>query len=207
MTLTTTIPIRDGHGRVVGEKTVVRYGALLAAAHTQGLKTIQTAVIQAPSPDNGRLAIVECAVVTDKGTFHGIGDAGPESVQRHMLPHLLRLAETRAKARALRDALNVSAVSLEEIGEDSDIADEIEVPDNVRPMTPRTQRQRQPRRDSHMTDAQRRYLFRLLAQQGVDTADAANALCERAEVNDLRDIDRAFASRLIDALKGEVERG
>ena len=206
MTLTTTIPIRDQHGRVVGEKTVVRYGALLAAAHNQGLTNIQTAVIQAPTAENGQLAIVECAVETKKGVFHGIGDASPESVQRHMVPHLLRLAETRAKARALRDALNVSAVSLEELGGDAGVADEIEVPDNVRPMVPRAPA-REARRDAGMTDAQRRYLFRLLAQQGGEGGDVEAALCERAEVEDLRGIDRAFASRLIDGLKREVERG
>jgi hypothetical protein len=40
-------------------------------------------------------------------SFQGMGDAAPGNVNRMMAPHLLRLAETRAKARALRDAVNV----------------------------------------------------------------------------------------------------
>ena len=50
--------------------------------------------------------------------FTGIGDAAPNSVAPAMLNCLIRMAETRAKARALRDAVNVSVSAFEELGED-----------------------------------------------------------------------------------------
>jgi hypothetical protein len=56
-------------------------------------------------------------VETEQGTFTGIGDANPSNVTRMMAPHLLRMAETRAKARALRDAVNVGVTALEELAD------------------------------------------------------------------------------------------
>ena len=95
----------------------VLYAGLLDEAHNQGLKSIRTQLIQAPTADNGHLAICWAEVVTSKGTFSGLGDASPENVSRMMAPHLVRMAETRAKARALRDSINVGVVALEELGE------------------------------------------------------------------------------------------
>lgn len=95
----------------------VLYAGLLDEAHAQGLKAIRTQLVQVPTPENGHLAICTAQVETANGTFSGIGDASPESVSRMMLPHLIRMAETRAKARALRDVINCGAVALEELAE------------------------------------------------------------------------------------------
>jgi len=61
------------------------------------------------------LAIVRAVVETDKGVFSALGDASPESAERPMQPHLVRLADTRAIARALRLATNVGMTAAEEI--------------------------------------------------------------------------------------------
>src|SRR4029450_5202076 len=73
--------------------------------------------VQVPSSDNGQVAICLAEVTTEKGTFTGIGDADPGNVSRMMANALIRMAETRAKARALRDAVNVGMVALEELAE------------------------------------------------------------------------------------------
>ena len=52
-------------------------------------------------------------------TFTGIGDAAPNNVAPAMQTCLIRMAETRAKARALRDAVNVGVAAFEELGDEA----------------------------------------------------------------------------------------
>ena len=101
-------------------KDFVLYAGLLDQAHREGLKRLHTQLLQAPNDENGNLAIVYAEVETEKGVFSGLGDASPQSVSRMIAPHLLRMAETRAKARALRDAINVGTTALEELGDEID---------------------------------------------------------------------------------------
>lgn len=103
-------------------KSFVLYAGLLDTAHERGLKAITTTLVQIPSDLNAQVAIVHATVETSQGAFTGIGDAAPDSVSRMMVPHLIRMAETRAKARALRDAVNVGVTALEELGELDDDA-------------------------------------------------------------------------------------
>jgi hypothetical protein len=114
--LTVKIPVRDQRGVVVSEKEVATYAGLLSRAHEEGLKSIGTVLLQVPCKDNGFVAIATATVATGKGVFTGIGDASPENVNKKIGPHIIRMAETRAKARALRDAVNIGVVCLEELG-------------------------------------------------------------------------------------------
>jgi hypothetical protein len=98
-------------------RSFVLYAGLLDLAHERGLKAITTTLVQIPSELNGQMAIVHATVETSQGTFTGLGDADHSNVSRMMVPHLIRMAETRAKARALRDAVNVGVTALEELGD------------------------------------------------------------------------------------------
>ncbi len=97
-------------------KRFVLYAGLLEEAHSRGLRSIETELLQVPAKENGEVAIVKAVIRTEEGKFAGIGDASPQNVNRAIAPHLIRMAETRAKARALRDAINVGVTAFEELG-------------------------------------------------------------------------------------------
>ena len=111
-------------------KQYVLFAGLLDEAHAQGLKSIDTELLQIPTEGTAQTAICKAIVVIEKAdpntgelvqaVFSGIGDASPENVSRNILPHTIRMAETRAKARALRDAVNIGATALEELSSAED---------------------------------------------------------------------------------------
>ena len=203
---TVNIPIRDRDGNVVGQRMVIRYEGLLARAHEDGLRSIHTELVQIPAKTNGDAAIVRAVVVTGRGTFEGIGDATPGNVNARVVGHLLRVAETRAKARALRDAVNIGLVALEELDED-DAVDESPRAERPPPHAPANGNAPPGPRDDLMTQAQRRLLFRIAAERGVATEDIARWLEDHAGLKGIRTWSKADASRLIERLKAQNGHG
>lgn len=105
------------------------YAGILAEAHERGLQSIETQLIQVPSAENEYMAIVKAVVrMKDGSFFEDYGDASPRNTSPRIATALIRLASTRAKGRALRDAINVGQTMLEElpdleepaVGEDAD---------------------------------------------------------------------------------------
>jgi hypothetical protein len=97
-------------------RTYPLYAGILGEAHERGLQAIETQLIQAPVEENGQTAIVKAIVrMKDGGVFDGYGDASPKNVNPRIATALLRMAETRAKGRALRDAINCGMTMLEEL--------------------------------------------------------------------------------------------
>lgn len=275
--LTTKITYRDKTGRVTDEEDIVTYKGLLSMAHDDGLKRICTRVLQHPSEENGHTVVVHAEVETQKGIFQGIGDANPGNVNAKIRPHLIRMAETRAKARALRDAVNIGVVSMEELADFTEVREgrpeqfpvareeTARIPD--RPAASETRTPTAPRGkiihmpppaeraertvataaapvaakttvvpapaprsaadpsaagsttpsgststypEVPMSESQRRYLFRLLAERGVTGEDAHAQLKEALGVESLKDSTKQDASVMIDQLlraKDQVESG
>ena len=102
------------------------YAGLLDAFHVMGhegepfeghSRVVETKLIQTPTTQNEHIAIVQATVGYKDdgewtyGPFMGIGDASPENVNRNIIPHIIRQAETRAKARALRCHQRGEAIS------------------------------------------------------------------------------------------------
>ncbi len=224
---TRTVEVHDREGSVVGTKEVVLYAGLLNQAHEEGLSKVRTEILQTPTEENGRLAIVKAEVTTAKGSFEALGDACPESVDEFLAPHLIRVAETRAKARALRDAVNVGVVSFEEL--DGVSLDRDSSPGSGALAASRSPRHAKPApaparprgngngtpkaapRSSNgsepMSEAQRRYLFRLMAGQGYQKEAAEERLKDLLQVGALSEVTKTAATAMIDRLLNPVPQG
>lgn len=108
-------------------KSFVLFAGVLDLAHEQaaGRLHIHTQLLQVPGPENGHVAIcfAEAKMVDEGGVVYrsctGIGDADPSNVSKRMASALIRMAETRSKARALRDLTNVAA-AVDETDEGAD---------------------------------------------------------------------------------------
>jgi hypothetical protein len=95
-------------------KAFVQFGGLLAMAHEHGLQSLTARFITVEAD----LATAEATAVFEDGRrFTECGDASPDNVGDKVRPHFARMALTRAKARALRDALNIGMCSVEELSE------------------------------------------------------------------------------------------
>ena len=99
-------------------KNFCTYAGLLDLAHKVGLSKIESEML---SCTPGKLVIFKATITMNLGTpkeqvFVGHGDATPTNVNSLIAQHMIRMAETRAIARALRSATNTGMAALEELG-------------------------------------------------------------------------------------------
>jgi hypothetical protein len=93
-------------------KDFIQYEGLLAMAHEQGLCALGAAFM---SVTTERALAFAWAQFKDGRRFWESGDATPTNVHAGVKAHYARVALTRAKARLLRDALNIGMVAVEEL--------------------------------------------------------------------------------------------
>ena len=99
----------------------VKYAGLLEYAHALGVSKIEATPIQLPNDQNGQFAICKAQVISDDGkSFVEVGDASVFSTTARVSKHLLRMASTRAIARALRLFTGVGLTVLEELADSKD---------------------------------------------------------------------------------------
>ncbi|MCG6535594.1 MAG: hypothetical protein L7F78_13090, partial [Syntrophales bacterium LBB04] len=92
------------------------YAGLLDYAHQKGLLKLQCDIIQYPGEANEYTVICKAVAEAKNGEVFGdIGDANPKNTNKMIVPHLIRLSSTRAKARCLRDMCNISMVCPDEL--------------------------------------------------------------------------------------------
>jgi len=102
-------------------KDFILYNGLLDLSHQKGLMKLDVEILQFPNAENGNEAVVRAVAETRHGDrFSDIGDASPKNCNKLIASHIIRMASTRAKARALRDLTNIGLTCLEELGPDLD---------------------------------------------------------------------------------------
>jgi hypothetical protein len=103
-------------------KDFVLYSGLLDLAHQKGIRRLNVDVEQFPTSDNDFVAICRASVESVTGEeYIEWGDANPKNVNGKVAAHILRMAATRAKARALRDFTNIGMTCMEELGGTEDV--------------------------------------------------------------------------------------
>ena len=108
----------------IENKDFVLYAGLLDLAHQKGILKIDVDPLQLPTAENGHMAICKATVLSKSGeVFTDVGDANPQNCHPRVAKHLLRMASTRAIARALRSMTNVGMTALEEISDFGEIID------------------------------------------------------------------------------------
>jgi len=106
----------------------VTFKGLLYLAHKLGIDGINTECIyfddkptfddQGNKIDPSYRCIFKATVtMKNQKSFTAHGDASPKNVGKMIVPHLYRMAETRAVARALRFATGCGYTAYEELGE------------------------------------------------------------------------------------------
>lgn len=114
--------------KTIEGKEFVLYSGLLDLAHQKGLLNMTVETLQLPVKENGHMAICKAVAQSRTGTFSDIGDANPANCNARVGKHILRMASTRAKARALRDLTNIGMTCLEELGDFNEVEGEKNIP-------------------------------------------------------------------------------
>ena len=103
-------------------KDFVLYAGVLDLATQNGLLKLEVELLQFPTKENGNEAICRAVAVSKTGeVFSDIGDANPNNTHSLIAKHLIRMASTRAKGRALRDMCNIGMACIEELADFEDV--------------------------------------------------------------------------------------
>jgi hypothetical protein len=105
--------IASQHIVMIQGKPFVKFAGLLQLAHERGLTSLSAEWTY----NDADLSLAHAvATFQDGRRFEESGDASPSNVTKKVAPAWRRMSLTRAKARALRDALGCDLVAVEELG-------------------------------------------------------------------------------------------
>ncbi len=200
--------------REIEGKQYVLYAGILSQAHQMNLNRIEVEILQYPTSENHMTAICKAVVESKDGDLYvDIGDANENNCNPRVVKHLLRMASTRAKARALRDFTNIGMTCLEELETDV-IGDN---PSTASTPTTTKTRGRKPREtvsqpdsgngdgsgntpSKKITEAQRQAILNLSRRRGLTHLELERLIKETYKA-DLTDLTTNQASALINSFQ------
>lgn len=83
------------------------YAELLKLASANGLQELDCTIVQIPAEQNAHHGVVLAAVRTSRGLFRAVGEAWRDSLPAAQREQTLTVAESRAKTRALCEAVGM----------------------------------------------------------------------------------------------------
>ncbi len=197
----------------INGKSFVKYAGLLEEVEDRGgLTRLDVEVIQFPAEVNGNTAVCLAKVEMDGKFYSDIGEASIKTLNPQVADYLLSMASTRAKGRALRNAISVGICCLEEIRSFNDVVSEEPLPEKkpvqtkstTQPTTqPPTQSPAKSKSSSTNTElklitpAQEKAIIGMAKRQNIDPAK----LCEEMFNAKLKMLPRQDASKVIEHLK------
>ena len=112
---------------IKGKEAILSDG-LKKLGHLKGIKSLKTDILQFPNVDNNNLCIVKAELIgydydpvqekIAEVSYSAIGDASPANCNRLVATAFVRMAETRAIARVLKNYTDVGIVGVDEIFDD-----------------------------------------------------------------------------------------
>lgn len=175
----------------ISGKEHVTYDGLLDEAHAKGLVGLTVEVTQQPREENGWTTICTAlASFSDGRHFSEVGDANPKNCNSKIAAHSIRMAATRAKARALRDALNIKGAAAEEFGGDVS-HDEPEY------TVVKTILDKAAKKPSTVSQAQLARLYAMVKESGVSPDRVKGAILARFGLASSKDLNAAQYDELV----------
>lgn len=107
---------KTDHIVTIGDKKFITYAGLLKKS--QGLVKEMLVVRETVDLAAKSAWCVVKVIMKDQRVFEAIGSGTPENIGTMTKKHFIEMAHTRAKSRALRDALGIDMVALEELADE-----------------------------------------------------------------------------------------
>ena len=111
--------LNEKYVKEINGKKFVLYSGLFDLAYQKKIESLEVKEFFVDWEKKSAYCIVTAKFVRDGETiiFEGFGSATPDNCGTMTKEHFVEMAQTRAKARALRDALNIDMCSTEELAD------------------------------------------------------------------------------------------
>lgn len=178
-----TADLEEGDVKTDKGKDFVYLRGLEKLARARGVREKQVKVHCTPTADNMIAVVSVSYVFSDGARWESVADCTAKSAKEGFAKYLTAMAESRAKARALRDAFGISLCSVEEIAVAQQEVDEEE-------------------KSPPITDVQKHTINSFMKDKN-KTMDDVRKLLELPKLDKLEDLDRVQAARLMRRLQGD----